>query len=293
MTLEQLRIFIAAAEREHMTRAAEVLNLTQSAVSAAIQSLEARHEVALFNRIGRGIELTEAGRLFLVQARAVLAQAREAELVLADLADLSRGTLAISASQTIASYWLPPRIVRFHADYPRLDLNLRVGTTAQVTRDMLDGSANIGFIEGAAGEPLLEQTVVGHDRLVLVVGARHPWFGRGSLDVADLVGTPWIFRERGSAEQSELVLVLRQLGVPVEKLSVGLELPTNNAVRAAVVAGAGAAGLSQLVVEDALCVGSLFQLPITMPDRVFHALHHRERKETKALKRFIDYLPMV
>lgn len=64
MTLEQLRIFVAVAEREHMTRAAEALGLVQSAVSAAIAALESRHGTPLFHRIGRRIELTDAGRLF-------------------------------------------------------------------------------------------------------------------------------------------------------------------------------------------------------------------------------------
>ena len=79
MTLEQLRIFVGVAEREHMTRAAEALGVTQSAASAAIATLEARHDVPLFNRVGRGIELTEAGRMFLDEARAVLGRAATAE----------------------------------------------------------------------------------------------------------------------------------------------------------------------------------------------------------------------
>jgi len=88
MTLEQLRIFIAVAQREHVTRAAVDLNLTQSAVSAAIAALEARHATQLFDRIGRRIALTQAGRLFLIEARAVLARATQAETALADLAGL-------------------------------------------------------------------------------------------------------------------------------------------------------------------------------------------------------------
>jgi DNA-binding transcriptional LysR family regulator len=71
MTLEQLRVFVAVAERQHATRAAEALHLTQSAVSSAIAGLEARHGARLFDRVGRGIELTQAGSLFLVEARAV------------------------------------------------------------------------------------------------------------------------------------------------------------------------------------------------------------------------------
>jgi len=75
MTLEQLRIFVAVAEQEHMTRAAGVLNLTQSATSAAIAALEDRYAIKLFDRIGRSIKLTDAGRQFVIEARAVLARA--------------------------------------------------------------------------------------------------------------------------------------------------------------------------------------------------------------------------
>ena len=107
MTLDQLRIFVAVAERQHFTRAAEALNLVKSEVSAAVNALETRHAVKLVHRVGRGIELTEAGRIFLGEARAVLARAQAAELVLADLSGLRRGTLAVRASQTIASHGLP------------------------------------------------------------------------------------------------------------------------------------------------------------------------------------------
>ena len=80
MTLEQLRIFIAVAEREHLTRAAEALNLSPSAVSAAIHALEARYGVNLFDRIGRRIELSQTGRVFLQEAKATQASAQLAEL---------------------------------------------------------------------------------------------------------------------------------------------------------------------------------------------------------------------
>ncbi len=101
MTLDQLRVFVAVAEREHVTKAAKALNLTQSATSAAIAALEERHDVRLFDRVGRRIELTEAGRLFLPEARAVLARAEDAGIALAELAGLKRGRLRIVASQTV------------------------------------------------------------------------------------------------------------------------------------------------------------------------------------------------
>ena len=90
MTLEQLRIFVAVAERCHVTRAAEALNMAQSAVSAAVSALEGRHGATLFHRVGRGIALTEAGALFLGEARAVLARA-EALGFAVQVADLTAG----------------------------------------------------------------------------------------------------------------------------------------------------------------------------------------------------------
>lgn len=98
MTLEQLRIFVAVAECEHVTQGARQLNLTQSATSAAVAALEERYATKLFDRIGRRIALTEAGRLFLKEAKAVLARASAAAKVLTDLADLTRGSLALAAS---------------------------------------------------------------------------------------------------------------------------------------------------------------------------------------------------
>ena len=78
MTLEQLRIFVAVADRLHMTQAAQALHITQSTASAAIAALEARYNVQLFNRVGRGIELSEPGRIFLLEAKAVLARSEQA-----------------------------------------------------------------------------------------------------------------------------------------------------------------------------------------------------------------------
>ena len=120
MTLEQLRIFVGVAEREHVTKAAEVLNVTQSAASGAIAALEARYGVPLFHRVGRGIQLTEAGRGFLEEARAVLGRAAHAETMLADYAGLARGSWRIVASQTIASYWFPAKLAALHARHPQI-----------------------------------------------------------------------------------------------------------------------------------------------------------------------------
>ena len=125
-----------------VTRAAEALHLTQSAVSAAIAALESHYGVSLFHRVGRRIELNEEGRLFLGEARAVLARASAAELALSELSGLKRGTLSVQASQTIASYWLPQRLVAFRCRHPQLEIQVTIGNTAQVAKAVADGVAD-------------------------------------------------------------------------------------------------------------------------------------------------------
>lgn len=285
MTLEQLRIFVGVAEREHMTRAAEALNVTQSAASAAIAALEARHGVPLFHRVGRRIELTEAGRMFLDEARAVLGRAASAELALAEYGGLQRGTLQLVASQTIASYWLPPRLARFHARHPQIAVELAIDNSDGAAARVLDGAAELGFIEGTIDEPALAHWVVARDRMKLVAAEAAPTIDEGWIREAR-----WIVREQGSGTRSTFEAALRDRGIDPIALSIAMTLPSNEAVRTAVEAGAGVAVLSELVVRRAIATGSLHDLGLALPDRPFHALRHKERYRTRAADALTDLI---
>ncbi|HEY1613905.1 MAG TPA: LysR family transcriptional regulator [Rhizomicrobium sp.] len=287
MTLEQLRLFVAVAEREHVTRAAEAVRLTQSAVSSAIANLEAQYGVALFHRIGRRIELTREGRLFLDEARAVLARAASAGRILTELSGLSRGTLAVQASQTIAGYWLPARLVAFRKAHPQIDISLSIGNTLQVAQAVSEGAAEIGFVEGQIDDPALERAVVAHDRLAMVVAPDHRWTKASRLTPADLLQGEWVLRESGSGTRSEFEAALRERGANPAQLPIALELPSNEAVRAAVEAGAGATVISELVAAPGLQAGSLVRLRFKLPERVFHLVRHRERYRSRAGEAFM------
>lgn len=287
MTLEQLRVFVAVAERQHVTRAAEALNLAQSAASAAIAALEARHGAKLFHRIGRGIALTEAGTLFLVEARAILARVEAAELVLSELGGLLRGTLAIQASHTIASYWLPRYLVAFRRAHPAITIRLTIGNTAQVAAAIHDGTAELGFVEGATDDPALVRSEVARDQLVVVVGEGHAWATASAVTTADLEAAEWVLREPGSGTRSELEAALSGLGVSPARLRVIMELPSNQSVRAAVEAGMGATAISASVAAASLEAGLLHQVPVKLPDRAFCALSHAERTRSPAADRLL------
>ncbi|MFG1180971.1 LysR substrate-binding domain-containing protein [Xanthobacter versatilis] len=282
MTLEQLKVFVAVARALHMTRAAEALHMTQSAVSASVAALEASCGVALFHRVGRRIELTEAGHAFVPEAEAVLARAAAAETVLADLSGLRRGRLALEASQTIANYWLGPVLNRFHTLYPDIALSVVIGNTTQVTAAVREGNADLGFVEGEVEEPLLARTAVPGDRLVLVAAAGSPFAKRRAIAPADLFEMPFVLREPGSGTRQVFEDALKASGLDPAGLRVVLELPSNEAVVSAVAAGAGATVISDLVAAAGLATGTLRQLPLTFPARRFYVLRHADRYHSRA-----------
>ncbi len=290
MTLEQLRIFIAVAEREHVTRAAESLGLTQSAVSAAIQALEQRYATQLFHRVGRRIELSEAGRLFLEEAKGVLARSTAAETMLSDIGGLKRGTLRVEASLTVASYWLPRRLVAYHALYPDIEIRVNVCNTSQVATAILNGESDLGFVEGQIDEPSLETEVIAQDHLVIVAHPSHPWLAFKAFPPKVLLSEPWVLREPGSGTRSEFEHALELLGVDARDLKVAVVLPVNEAVLGAVEAGAGVAALSELVAKRSLAIGAVKKVGLTLPARPFHAVSHRERYRTRAADALMELI---
>ncbi len=276
MTLEQLRIFVAVAEREHLTKAASALHLTPSAVSSAVRALEDRYGAPLFDRVGRRIKITEAGRILLGEAKATLAHAQAAELALSELGGLKRGTLNIEASQTIASYWLPPVLVRFHDTHPDIDLRLVVGNTRSVACAVLDGIANLGFVEGELDEPALSTEAVAEDR---------------RIPPNDITNARWIVREPGSGTRSAFESALRANGIEPAGLKVAIELPSNEAILSAVESGLFVTVVSELVAARHLDARRLVRAGLDLPPRSFSILRHRERYRTKASFALEEMLP--
>ncbi|MEQ8256089.1 MAG: LysR substrate-binding domain-containing protein [Roseovarius confluentis] len=286
MTLDQLRIFLEVAERAHVTRAAEALKMTQSAVSAALRALESTHGVQLFDRVGRGITLTEAGHRFVPAAKSVLNQAETAELILDDLSARPRGRLRIEASQTVATYVLPPVLVRLRQAHPDLSVRLGVGNTSSVARAVADGAADLGFVEGEVVLGDLRTRVVARDELVLVMRRGHP-AARSAMSAQAYRKLDWVMREEGSGTRAEVEVHLAQLGLSRDDLAVLLEIPSNEAVLSAV-AGSDCVSMVSRRVVDALAEdGAVHQRRVTWaprPERPFTVLSHPERHRTRAVE---------
>lgn len=260
MTLEQLRIFLAVAEHLHFTRAAETLYITQPAVSAAIQSLETEYSVKLFHRVGRRVEITEAGKLLYLETQKILEQVAIAERNLRELNNLQQGELRLGASLTIGNYWLPDKISQFQQEYPGIQVNCTLANAEEIAEGTASGRFDLGLVSGEVKSALREsllQEVVGRDRLQIVVGQSHPWFHQSLIAVESLLESSWVMREPGSGAQQVFEQALRSWGVDLSQLNVMLVLSSSEMVKAVVERGSGAAAIPELMVHKELKLNTL------------------------------------
>jgi DNA-binding transcriptional LysR family regulator len=299
MTLDQLRVFLAVVEHLHFTRAAEALYITQPAVSAAIQNLEEEYGVRLFHRIGRRIEITEAGMLLRAEAEKILDQVELTERGLRELNDLQRGELKLGSSLTIGNYWLPQKISQFQQQYPNISVNCTLANTEEICEGAATGLFDLGLVEGVVQpsmKGILEQVIVGSDRLQVVVGRSHPWFERSEVLLSELTTTPWVLRESGSGTQQRFEEALKNWGIEPSQLNVILVLSSGEMVKSVVESGVAAAAISELMVAKECQLGTL--RPVQLKDdrespgnlveivRPFLRLRHRQRFQTRLSKAF-------
>ena len=250
-----LELFVAVLDTGSLSRAAAVQGVSQPAASARLRGLERRLGVQLLERTTAGSRPTAAG----------LTVAEWAADVLAAMGRLMSGVgalhveaeqLRVVASYTIAEHLMPRWLSEFHRAHPEVGTELRVANSTTVARDVRDGTADVGFVEGPERFGDLHTLDIAHDELVVVVAPDHPWTRRRTpLTVRHLAATPLVVRETGSGTRETLDLVLGQHGE--QAVAPALELGSTVAVKSAVAAGVGPAVISRLAVEGELAMGRL------------------------------------
>lgn len=304
MTLEQLRIFLVVAKHLHFTRAAEALYITQPAVSAAINTLEKEYGVKLFHRVGRRIEITEAGKFLEGEAQRILDQVLSTERGLQELNNLRRGELRLGCSLTVGNYWLPDRLSRFKQQYPGIQVNCTLANAEEIGDGTVSGLFDIGLVTGRikpALQEILKQQTMGHDRLQIIVGKAHAWYKRGTIIADELVNTAWVMRESGSGIQQVFEDALEQLGLNPSRLKIDLILSSSEMVKAVVEKSASAAAISELMVQKELQLGNLRMIRVLYsgPNDKLNALNmvqpvlmltHQERFQSRVALAFQQML---
>lgn len=287
ITLKQLAVFVNIARFGTVTRAAQELNLTQSAASMALSDFEGQLDCLLFDRIGKRLQLNDLGRKLLPKAINTVAHANELE----DMArghDDKVGNLKIGASLTIGNYSIPPLIASFMRLHPQCQLRLEVANTSHIINALEQFELDVGFIEGFCHAPNLEVIPWRQDELVIFAAPSHPLAQKAELCEADFANAEWILREAGSGTREifDNAVIGR-----LPHLNVLLELGHTEAIQRVVASGLGIGCTSRLSLDEALASQTLTILPTPFWNlsRQFFVLIHRQKYRTYGLEQFINH----
>ena len=263
VTLRQLEIFLAVAREGTTLEAGHALALSQSAVSAALKSLQSNHGTVLFDRVGNRLALNHAGRRLESRARQLLDEARKLEAEL--LAAAPSGDLNISASFTIANHLLVDYLTPWLNRYPSARVDITPGNTPDVVERVLNRDSELGLIENEMTVPGVELIPWVQDELFAFCSPCHPLAARGRIREADILRQHWILREPESGARSLFDEVFK---AQLPKMSIRLELRHNEPILRAVEQQLGIGCLSEKVLAPHLSSGGLVALSMPRPLRL-------------------------
>ncbi len=289
VNLNHLSIFRAVAAAGSVSGGARELHVSQSAVSKQLGEFERTLGVALFQRLPRGMRLTEAGRLLFGYANRLFAIEAEAEQALRDLRRVARGRIAIGASRTIGAYVLPKALAAYRREHPGVELSLQVENTQAIEDKLLAGEIDIGFAEGIERSDVLDYQVFAQDELVLIAAPRHPAIGPKALTLAALAKLPLLMHETGSGTRAVTERALTERGLVVRP---AMTLASTEAIKHTVATGAGVAILSALAVRTELRARTLVVVPVK-DLRIVRPLYRVQLKNMWPSPSLEAFLPFV
>ncbi|AOZ91543.1 selenium metabolism-associated LysR family transcriptional regulator [Paenibacillus crassostreae] len=275
MNFHQLHIFHTVAERGSFSSAAQMLHMTQPAVTMQVQALEDYFGTKLLIRGSKKIELTEAGKTLIPYAQRSIDIMREADVAMSSFTHMLQGRLQLGASLTIGEYVLPRLLGPFGQQYPQINIVMKVMNTAQIIDDICKHQLNFGLIEAPIHHPDMVVDVVMKDELKLIVPADHPLAQQDVVDLKDVVQYPFVLREQGSGTRQVMEDQFINKGINLEQLKVVMELGSTGAVKSAVEAGLGITMLSPSSVKHEIALGIVKMIDIkdVAFRRQFYAIH--------------------
>jgi DNA-binding transcriptional LysR family regulator len=258
LLLAHIEAFVEVARQGSLGRSAAALYVTQPALTARIQGLEAAVGSRLFVRSRRGMELTEAGRAFLPYAERALMAVHDGRALVAELSRGAAGELTVGAAPGVGTYVLPGLLARFTAHNPNVRLVVRTGHSEEVVEMALANEIQVGLVREIR-HPLLESRPLYDDRLVLVVVPDHPFASEGEIPLDRIAEERLILFDRTSSYYDLTNALLRQAGISPRGV---MELDNIDAAKQMVEQGLGVALLPQTSVAEELQAGSLVAVTI-------------------------------
>lgn len=281
MTLTQLRSFLAIARHGGFTAAARAMKVSQTTITSQIQALEEEHDVRLFERRGRRVELTPIGQDFLQMAHQMVELEDEAAMILRDSGELRRGALRIGA---VSPFHVIAMIEAFNARYPDIYLSMMLGNSEKVLGDLDAYTSDVGVIARGSDDERFHMQHYASYPVIAFVNAAHRLAGPGKVDLKDLAREPLLMREAGSTTRLALEKGFAAIGV---KPRVAMEIGSREAIREAVIRGLGVGTVSQseYVADDRLRPVEIIGTPVSTD---IYICCLRERRRNRTIAAFIE-----
>lgn len=285
----KLNTFITLARIKNYTRAAEILNLTQPAVSQHIRFLEDYYGVRLFRKQGRGIELTDEGKILLKYAEEIELLYRTAESEIRNQSGIIR-KYNIGASMTIGGYVLPGILAKHRKIYKNIILLLQVYNTEEITKKLLARKLDFAIVEGPFDKRKFKYKKFRDDELVLAVSPKHDFAKQKCIDISDVIKGNLILREKGSGTRKIFEDTVVEMGYDLKDIENYMEIGSISAIKTLVESNLGYTVISKETVKKEMEIGSIKVVPIkdVRIVREFNFIYVPDRDE-KFMDEFIDF----
>lgn len=291
MSDRRLKVFNAVAKLLSFTKAAESLHMTQPAVTFQVRQLEEYFNTRLFDRTHNRVTLTAAGEKVNEFADRIFDLYTEMENSVRDLTGELSGALTIGASTTIAEYMLPTLLGKFKAEYPDINIRLKVSNTDGIVGMVEHNVIDLGVVEAEVANKNLLVEVCHDDLLVVVAQPGHELTSLTKpIKASELVKHPFISREEGSGTREVIMQYLKAQGVDLNKMDFCLELGSPESLKGAVEAGMGISILSRSTISKELKLNTLVEMELNPPlSRHFSFVRQRQKFRVRVMEELLEF----
>jgi LysR family transcriptional regulator, transcriptional activator of the cysJI operon len=289
MQVESLKMFCDLAETESFTKAAEISNVTQSAVSQQISSLERAFKSLLIERSKKKFRLTREGQVLYDYSKQIIQTYESLNSKLQELKDIISGTIRVATIYSIGLHDLPPYVKKFMKSYPTVNIHVEYRRANQVYEDVLSNTVDLGLVAYPVKDPKIEIIALRKEPLVLVCHPQHPFAKQKSVKLKALAGQKIIGFEPDIPTRKALDKILKEHGVEIKHV---MEFDNVETVKRAVEIDAGVSIVPMGTVAQEISKQTLVALPIEDGDffRPLAAIYKKQKVLSPAMKQFLGIL---
>jgi len=292
LDLQELVVFLSAADNGNFSETGRTLHLSQPAVSQIIRNLEIRLGTKLFIRKGRTIRLTEAGIALIPMAKELLSCANRLKTDITSLHGEINGEINIGCSTCSGRYVLLDYIQGFLELFPQVRFNVRTCKRDSALDYLVKGQVDIGIVDGRIDHPDIESILILKDKISLIVPAKHPLAKHPRISSQSLLEQPVIIREEGSEIRDVTIKSLYEHRISIDMLHIVLIIDNSEAILRAVEKGIGIAFLPQATASEAIKSGRVVEIEISglTLERELFAVRNRKQPLPRTQMELWDYI---